>query len=74
MFPLEREIYDAITSTDRPLLLDGILRKITGTKHTSRVLMSLRRLEQKEMIRLTGDGWAKVVTPQSAEEVVLNAA
>lgn len=57
MFPLEREIYNVIADSHRPLLLDGILRKITITKHASRVLMALRSLEKKKLVRFTADGW-----------------
>jgi hypothetical protein len=68
MYTLEREIYDAIAASKGPLLLDGIIKQITGTKHTSRVLMVLRRLEQKDLVRLGPDGWTNVTTPAPSND------
>lgn len=68
MSTLRDQVLDVLDAAKFPCFPDDILRKVTATKHASRIANVLAVLDMQGLVKLTGSGWSRTKTPRPEPE------
>lgn len=66
--PLSKEILETVLSSKKPILVDGVAKKVKGTKYHCRIRQVLNELEKAKKVSFTPSGWTRYrePTPEAA--------